>query len=78
MFLVKQKIILGKKNPVFLGKSAKVTVHVHSYIKTSSSQFGNHLPIAFVSSLLAFRRENLNFARTSLFGQLTKSKYKDK
>lgn len=36
------------------------------------------LPIAFVSSLLAFSRENLNFALTSLFGQLTKSKYNDK
>lgn len=35
-------------------------------------------PIAFVSSLLAFNKENLNFALTSLFGQLTRSKYNDR
>lgn len=33
-----------------------------------------HLPIALVSSPLAFRMENLNFARTSLFGQLTSNR----
>lgn len=35
-------------------------------------------PIAFVSSLFAFSKENLNFALTSLFGQLTRSKYSER
>lgn len=33
-----------------------------------------YIPIAFVSSPLAFKMENLNFARTSLFGQLTSNR----
>ncbi len=36
------------------------------------------LPMALVSSLLAFSKENLNFALTSLFGQLTSNKYRER
>ena len=37
-----------------------------------------YLPIAFVSSLLALRIENLNFALTSLLLQASKRRYNDK
>lgn len=64
------KLCLIEKNTklTFFGKFLQICRH---YIKIP-------LPIALVSSLLAFSRENLNFALTSLFGQLTKSKYNDR
>lgn len=36
------------------------------------------IPIALVSSRLALSKENLNFARTSLFGQLTRRRQSDR
>ena len=38
----------------------------------------HYIPIAFVSSLLALRIENLNFARTSLLLQASNRRYNDK
>ena len=37
-----------------------------------------YIPIAFVSSLLALRIENLNFALTSLLLQASNKRYNDK
>ena len=47
------------------------------YITQCHASYG-HLPIAFVSSRLRLRIENLNFALTSCFGHCTSNKYSDK